>query len=124
MTKSKLTKITIPRLKSKIRVGCCPKERIKPRLVFFDITFSYDAAKAIAADELQFAVDYAALCSTILSEVEHQEFHLIETLGSTVLRIILDHPLIKKAKITVTKPKAFPQADAAIVSLKAGKDKK
>ena len=109
--------IRITNLRLRTIIGTHDWERENQQDVVFNITLDYNAAKAIAGDDLRKAVDYKALTKQIIKEVEASQYFLLEKLAARVLDIVTAPPAILEAAVRVDKPQALRFADSVSVEL-------
>ena len=113
--------VHIKALRLRTIIGVYEHERHTPQDVVVHVEMAVDAAQAAATDDLQFAVDYAALRDRIAQCVEASKFHLLERLAEEILQIVLDEPRVQSAKVEVEKPNALEQAEAVSVCVTASR---
>ena len=73
------------------------------------------------ADKLDEVVDYDFIRRTIGERVARGHIHLQETLADDVLRAMLEHPLVRAARVTTAKPDVYPDCEAVGVEVFAFK---
>jgi len=112
-----MAKIRIANLRLRTIIGTHDWERGVQQDVVVNITLDYDAAKAIASDDLRKTVDYKALTKQIIKEVEVSQFFLLEKLSGRILDIVKAHPAVREAVVRVDKPQALRFADSVSVEL-------
>ncbi|MBI5150428.1 MAG: dihydroneopterin aldolase [Candidatus Omnitrophica bacterium] len=112
-----MAKIRITNLRLRTLIGTNDWERETQQDVVFNITLDYDAAKAVAGDDLRETVDYKALTKQIIREVEASRFFLLEKLAGRVVEIVTAHPAVRGAVVRVDKPQALRFADSVSVEL-------
>lgn len=112
-----MAKIRITNLRLRTLIGTNDWEREAQQDVVINITLDYDAAKAIASDDLRKAIDYKALTKRIIREVEASKFFLLEKLAGRILDIVTAHPAVREAAVRVDKPQALRFADSVSVEL-------
>ena len=112
-----MAKIRITNLRLRAIIGTHDWEREVQQDVLINITLDYDAAKAIASDDLRKTVDYKGLTKQIIKEVEASQFFLLEKLSGKILDIVTAHPAVREAIVRVDKPQALRFADSVSVEL-------
>jgi len=75
--------------------------------VVINITYSFDAEKALQSDAMEDTVDYKLIKKRIIEIVEHSSCRLIETLANRILSLIMDDSRILTATVRVDKPGAL-----------------
>jgi len=108
----KIKKLTIP-----VILGTGPHERTHKQKIILDLSFQYNAKKAIAGDDLAQAVDYECLVNTLIKEVSSTKFFLAEKLADFILHLILKNPKILSAEVKLYKPGAVKNAQGIFVCL-------
>lgn len=111
----KLTEIEIKNMRVRAILGINDWEREKKQDIVISIRFTYDAAQAIADDQVNEAVNYKTITKRILQFVEESEYFLIETLTDTLYEMISRIEGVKKTQIVVEKPHALRFCDNLIV---------
>jgi dihydroneopterin aldolase len=69
------------------------------------------------ADDLSEVVDYDFIRRTIADRVAQGHVHLQETLCDDVLALMLEHPLVKAARVSTEKPDVYPDCEAVGVEV-------
>jgi len=113
--------VRIKKLSIPVILGTKPQERKHKQKIIIDLSFTYNAKKAIRSDDLKSAIDYELLANTIIKEVSRSHFFLAEALANFILNIVLKNPKILKAEIILHKPKAIKGAQG--VSVRLSKEK-
>ncbi|MFA6379251.1 MAG: dihydroneopterin aldolase [Candidatus Omnitrophota bacterium] len=109
--------VRIKKLTIAVILGTKPKERKRKQKVILDLSFEYNAKKAIKSDDLTQAIDYEFLTKTIIREVSRSHFFLAEALADFILNIVMKNPKIQKAEIILHKPKAIQNAKEVSIRL-------
>ena len=109
--------IRITNLRLRTIIGTNDWERNTKQDVVINITFDYDATKAIAGDDLKQSVDYKIITKKIIQAVETSQFSLLEKLADRILNIVLENHRVKAASVRVDKPHALRFADSVSVEL-------
>ncbi|MFA5087783.1 MAG: dihydroneopterin aldolase [Candidatus Omnitrophota bacterium] len=110
--------ISINDLCVKAFIGTKAREKQKRQNIVIQVSFDYDAARAIRTDHLADAVDYAALSREIIRRIEDSRFQLIEKLADAVMKILLAHPGVKAATVEIEKPQAIKSARSVSVRMR------
>ena len=113
-----MARIRITNLRLRTIIGTHDWEREVQQNVIINIILDYDAAKAIASDDLRKTIDYKALTKQIIKEVKASQFFLLEKLAGRVLDVVTAHPAVLEAVVRVDKPQALRFADSVSVELK------
>ena len=69
------------------------------------------------ADDLSEVVDYDFIRRTIAERVARGHVHVQETLCDDVLALMLEHPLVKAARVSTEKPDVYPDCEAVGVEV-------
>ena len=112
-----MAKIRITNLRLRTIIGTHDWEREVQQDVVVNIALDYDAARAIASDDLRETVDYKALTKQIIKEVEASRFFLLEKLAGRIIEIVAARPAVREAVVRVDKPQALRFADSVSVEL-------
>lgn len=92
-------------------------ERAEGQRFVVDVVCSLDLSGAAAGDDLSQTVDYGALASAIVADIEGDPLNLIEALALRIANSCLRHQRIDAVEVTVHKPQApmpVEVADAAV----------
>lgn len=102
--------IFIHELKVEAIIGVHAWERQLKQLLCLDLELGYDTSRAVATDEVSFAVDYASLTEKIIIFIQNSQFKLIETLADQLANLLLKDFPIQWLRLKLTKPGALSQA--------------
>ena len=69
------------------------------------------------ADALHEVVDYDFIRRSISERVARGHIHLQETLADDLLRLMLEHPRVRAARVSTEKPDVYPDCDAVGVEV-------
>jgi FolB domain-containing protein len=92
-------------------------ERDVKQDVIINLSFEFDAAKAVTSDALADTVNYKQLKRKIMAEVEGSRYRLIEKLAAQVLAIVMEDPRVTGATVRVDKPQALRYAKSVAVEM-------
>ena len=98
-------------------VGINPDERINLQPVQLDLEIGTDISSAAATEDIRATVDYGEIAIAVEAFVKTRQFLLLETLAEQTTVMILDRWLVSSVRLTVLKPRAIPNADAAGISI-------
>lgn len=76
----------------------------------FDVEMGWDTRKAAASDELEDALDYAAVSRHIIEYVSQRQFALLERVAEEVAQQIMTTFAVRWLRLRVSKPGAVPEA--------------
>lgn len=99
--------IHIKDLQIKAIIGVYPHERINEQTVIVNVTLFTDHRLAAESNQLEDAVDYAALTQKIVALVTNEQFKLVERAASEITKLCLADSRITRAVVTVDKPDAI-----------------
>ena len=74
------------------------------------------------ADQLDEVVDYDFIRRSVVERVQRGHIHLQETLADDLLKLMLDHPRVRAARVSTEKPDVYPDCDAVGVEVFGLKD--
>ena len=101
-------------------IGCYDYERTIRQPLIIDLELASNVAGGAATDQLEDALDYAAISQRVIAEVEASSYQLIETLAEHVAQLIRTDFAVPWLRLVVTKPTAVPEADAVGVVIERG----
>lgn len=116
-------KISIKGLRVFAHHGVFESERINGQDFFIDATVWIDGEAAAANDDLAQTVNYGELANALVGDAKANPVDLLETLATRLLELVMNFGggdatgIVKKAKITVHKPKAPIEHEFADVSV-------
>ena len=95
------------------------RERVTMALQDVVVTFSVctDVSEAARSDQLADTLDLASVVKSVRVYVESAAHELIESLATEIARVLLTEFPVQSATVTVRKPGAFRDADAASVTI-------
>ncbi len=88
-------------------VGFNPHEIGKKQDLLINISIYFDLQGEGVSDNPSEALDYKAICKSIIVKVESKHFNLIETVANEIVQILMKIERIKKVDVTVDKPNAL-----------------
>jgi dihydroneopterin aldolase len=92
-------------------IGVTDPERESPQEIVAQLHVKVDFEKAAASDSIRDTVDYRALTRRLIGAGESSRYHLVETLATHLVRVILDEfPSVQEARVEVEKPGALSSA--------------
>jgi 7,8-dihydroneopterin aldolase/epimerase/oxygenase len=92
------------------------EKQIKQTLVF-DLEMAADITKAAAGDDLNFAINYAAVSDTVTEFCHNNTFELIETVAERLCQVLLAQYALTQITMTLRKPGAVPTATSVGVKI-------
>jgi dihydroneopterin aldolase len=110
-------RIVISGLKAFAYHGCTAREKKEGQEFTLDIELEYDAARAVAGDDLAEAVDYDRLVSKVYELATRERYDLIETLAARVGEHIMLTTPAASLLVRVHKPQAPLQREVGEVTV-------
>ena len=107
--------IRIENLRLRAIIGINDWERQVRQDVIVNVWMAADIEKAAKTDDIADTVDYKGLKNLIIEHVEGSDYGLIESLASSILRIVNSQDKVLAARVRVEKPKALSGADSVSV---------
>ncbi len=109
--------VFIKELQLECVIGCLDWEREITQKLLLDVELGTDCKKISASDDIEQAINYAALSERVQAYVAGTSFKLIETLAQHIADLICDEFGASKLKLTLYKPGALPTANTVGVML-------
>ena len=108
--------VFIRELRADTVIGVYDWERNVRQSVVLDLEMAADNRRAAASDQIEDALDYAAISARVLSFVEGSEFQLIETMAEQVAAIVIREFGVPWLRLRLAKPGAVASArDVGVV---------
>lgn len=117
MQNQPLDSILINGLKLDASIGCLDWEKTLQQKLVIDLELDFDCSRAGQSDQIQDALDYAALTHTIKEVATSKHFNLVEHLATTLCQAIFAAFAVSKITITVSKPQVMTNVAAAGVRI-------
>ncbi len=111
--------VFIRQFKVQTVIGVYEWEKAIHQTLEFDLELATDIRQAAATDDLQYTLDYSAVCDAIVELCQHPH-ELIETVAEKVAAMVLEKFQTKAVKVTIAKPAAVPAASSVGVSISRG----
>lgn len=96
-------RVIIRDLRIEAIVGLYPWERVARQQLLLDIDLATDIRAAAESDDLQYTIDYSAVCAKVESLVQQEGFRLIETLAERAVEMILREFDVPRVRLVVYK---------------------
>jgi 7,8-dihydroneopterin aldolase/epimerase/oxygenase len=106
-------------------LGVHPHEKAAPQRVVVGVELAVRdeaAPSGVGEDDLRRTVDYASVVAAARSIVAEGHTRLVETLAEKIALAALADPRVARARVSVEKPDAFPDAAAVGVSVERVRD--
>ena len=111
--------IRIKNLHMRTIIGINSWERVDKQAVIVNAELEFDGTMAFESDDIDQTLDYRTISKKIIEHVENSQYQLIEALAGNLLKIIMEEPRVKRARIEVDKPNAVRSADSTSVEVSA-----
>jgi len=112
--------VFIRELRASTIIGVYDWEREVRQTVVLDLEMASDNRRAAASDDLDDALDYAAVSARLLAFIESSDFQLIETMAEQVATIVLEEFNVPWLRLRVCKPGAVAQANDVGILIERG----
>ena len=99
------------------RHGVLAFEREQDQPFFVDLDLVVDLAPAGITDALEDTVDYGVLVDRVRAEIEGEPRNLIESLAERIAGFCLEDSRVRRAVVTVHKPKAPVAGNVADIAV-------
>ncbi|MDP8960104.1 MAG: dihydroneopterin aldolase [Actinomycetota bacterium] len=97
--------------------GVDPEERVRGQPFVIHVTLEADLSEAAANDDLAATIDYGVLAREVATAATAGPCHLLEAVASRLLDVVLAHPRVQAAEVTIDKPHALLGVPVAGVSV-------
>ena len=101
-------------------IGVYGWEREVRQTLVLDIEMAIDNKRVAAEDNIDNALDYAAVSERVTAFVENSSFELIETLAEQVAGIVMAEFNVPRLKLCVSKPGAVANAKTVGIHIERG----
>lgn len=123
MAHSQNTKIFVRGLELQASIGVHPHEYEAAQLIVIDIELDMAAIEPPTEDKLIETLDYALVADTAAEFALEAHVRLVETLAARIARWALDvDPRVRACTVSIAKPHALVNADAAGVTYNLKRD--
>lgn len=112
--------VYITGLRADTVIGVYAWERSIRQTVLLDLEMASDNRGAAGTDQIEQALDYAAIAKQLVSFVEGSEFQLIETLAERVAELVMREFAVPWLRLRLSKPTALAQAREVGVVIERG----
>ena len=112
--------VFIRELRADTIIGVYDWERRIRQTVVLDLELASNNRRVAASDQIDDAMDYAAISARVLSFVEASEFQLIETMAERVAEVIIEEFAVPWLRLRLSKPGAVAQARDVGVLIERG----
>lgn len=114
--------VFIEGLRVEALIGVYPHERDAPQPLLLDIALGYDNRVPAAGDDVDDAVDYAAVCARARAFVAARQPQLLETLAEALAADMLGLRGVRSVRLRIRKPGAAHALGADSVGVDIARD--
>ena len=94
-------------------IGTHVWERQMQQTVVLDLEIAIDAALVAQKNDLSTGIDYSTVAEAVSEFVKNSDFFLLESLAQAIAQLILERFKAPRVKLSLAKPGAIPNAQAA-----------
>ncbi len=115
-----MDKVFIRGLTVEAIIGVFEWEKQVQQPLIFDLEMDWDITQAAETDDLQYALNYAAVTDRVIEFVQANQYDLLERLLVQLAETLRQEFSIPKIKIRVEKPAVAPHAQAVGLEIERG----
>ncbi len=101
------------------RHGVAADERARTQAFDVDVVVDIDLTAACRSDDVADTLDYARLHDRLVAVVTGTSHALLERLASELLDVVFDDLRVRRAEVTVAKPKVLDGATPSVTLVRA-----
>ena len=101
-------------------IGVYDWEREIQQTLVLDIDLAWSIREAAVTDDVQKALDYAAVTERLERFAQESEYQLVESFAEEAANVLMQDFAVPWLKLRVAKPGAVKQADAVGVEIERG----
>jgi D-erythro-7,8-dihydroneopterin triphosphate epimerase len=120
--RDQIAKINIRDLRLRTFIGINEDEKKNQQDVVINIWIHYHAQKAVTFNVIEEALNYRTITKKVITHVEQNRFLLLERMTDEVLSMVMEHPQVMWADVTIDKPHALRFSDSVSISLSARRE--
>jgi len=120
--RDQIAKINIRDLRLRTFIGINDDEKKNQQDVVINIQIHYHAQKAVTFNVIEEALNYRTITKKVITHVEQNRFLLLERMTDEVLSLVMEHPQVMWADVTIDKPHALRFSDSVSISLSARRE--
>ena len=109
-------RLIVEGIEAQCRLGVFDWEREKSQAIWIDLELAIDASRAAAEDDVEAAVDYAALVAAVRAEAERRSVRLLETLAEAIASLVVRRFQTTQVRVRIKK-RALPGIGYAAVEV-------
>jgi 7,8-dihydroneopterin aldolase/epimerase/oxygenase len=115
-----MDKVIIRDLALETIVGLYPWERAVKQTLLIDVDMATDIRQAAADDDLQYTVDYSAVCAAIVILADKGQYQLIETLAENIATMVLENFAVTWLRVAVHKTDVMTHVGRVGIEIERG----
>ncbi|EGG94156.1 Dihydroneopterin aldolase [gamma proteobacterium IMCC1989] len=115
-----MDKVIIRDLALETIVGLYPWERAVKQTLLIDVDMATDIRQAAADDDLQYTVDYSAVCEAIVVLADKGQYQLIETLAENIAATVLKNFAVSWLRVAVYKTDVMTHVGRVGIEIERG----
>jgi len=115
-----MDKVIIRDLALETIVGLYPWERAVKQTLLIDVDMATDIRQAAADDDLQYTVDYSAVCAAIVILADKGQYQLIETLAENIATMVLKNFAVTWLRVAVHKTDVMTHVGRVGIEIERG----
>lgn len=112
--------VFIHELRADAVIGVHPWERKLRQTLVLDLELGWDTRLAAAGDDLERALDYAAVAARLIACIEGSRCQLLETLAEQMATLLLEEFRVPWLRLRLSKPGAVLEARDVGVLIERG----
>ncbi len=98
-------------------IGIHDFEQVAPQKLLVSVELGTDIRQAAQTDDVQYALDYAAISQLLVDTIEASRFALLEALAEHIVETLFAHFAMHSIKLTLSKPSAIPYTQQVGLSI-------
>ena len=115
-----MDKVMIRELALETIVGLYPWDRAVKQVLLVDVDMATDIKQAAAGDDLQYTVDYSAVCEAIVALADKGRYQLIETLAENIAAMVLKDFAVSWLRVAVHKTDVMTNVGRVGIEIERG----
>jgi len=115
-----MDKVIIRGLALETIVGLYEWERAVKQRLLIDVDMATDIRQAAADDDLQYTIDYSAVCAAIIVLADDGKYKLIETLAENIAVMIQQQYPVSWLRVVVKKVDVMTSVDCVGIEIERG----
>lgn len=102
-------------------IGVYGWEREVRQVLLIDLEMAWDMRKAAADDDVDYALNYAAVAERLREFAAHSNFKLLEAMAEALAQLLMNEFSVRWLRLRVCKPGAVSEARDVGVLIERGK---